>query len=137
MQAMHLPIDNVQPIRHNRREDDRYWELALNHLADQSEAIQKLADKLDSHVEKSAERHEAMGAKITGSDAVIAAILEGFPNKDPRGHHDAHTEWIESARRRKEFWSKLLAEVTKYGLIGLLGWLLTLAWHGLLKGPAK
>ena len=135
LQQMHQNDDSVVQIRNNRRESDKYWELAIAHIAELSESQRKLTEKFDTHFDNSIERHDQLAAKITGNDVVIAAILDGFPNKDPRGHHDAHISWIEDARAKKEFWTKLVAEVTKYGLIGLLGWLLTLVWAAAVKGP--
>lgn len=135
MQAMHQPIDNVSPISHNRRESDRYWELALQHIAEVSEEQRKLAEKFDTHFNNSAERHDQLAAKIVGNDVIIASILEGFPNKDPRGHCEAHDKAIAKAERRKAMINKLVDELLKYGLLGLAGWLFTLVWAAAVKGP--
>lgn len=126
MQAMHQDDDNVHFI--DRRKSDRVLELVLKQL-------ETFGDKLDTHIVNSAERHDALGAKITGNDALIKALFEGFPDKDPRGHHDYHIEVIAEVKRRKEFWSKMLAELVKYGLLGFIGWLFTLAWAAAVKGP--
>lgn len=126
VQSMHQDDDNVKPF--DRRKQDRVLEMVLKQL-------ESFGEKLDSHIESSAEHREAIAAKITGSEHIVATILEGFPNKDPRGHCDYHIDEMAAIARRKEFWSKLLSEVTKYGLIGLLGWIFMTLWTAALKGP--
>ena len=90
IQSMHQDDDNVKQF--DRRKQDRVLELVLKQL-------ETFGEKLDHHITNSAERHDALGAKITGNDVIIATILDGFPNKDPRGHCEAHTKAIEKAER--------------------------------------
>lgn len=123
---MHQDDNNVLPL--DRRKHDRVLDLILSQ-------VEQLGEKLDGHISSSAEHREAFAAKVTGNDHIIATILEGFPNKDPRGHCDYHIDEMAAIARRKEFWSKLLSEITKYGLIGVLGWVFVTLWAAAVKGP--
>lgn len=38
------------------------------------------------------------------------------------GHRGYHDDIIETLRARREFWQKMSFELTKWGLIGFLGW---------------
>ena len=67
--------------------------------------------------------------------AIETLMNKSFPNGDAVGHCTAHHAYIQAAVDRAEFWKKLLFELTKYGVIGLLGWLALIVWTGFLKGP--
>lgn len=68
----------------------------------------------------------------------IAKVMsDAFPEGDPKGHRRHHEAVIAKAEARAAFWKKLLEEISKYGLIGFLGWLVTLAWSGFVQGPHK
>ena len=64
-------------------------------------------------------------------------MAEAFPEDDPKGHRKHHESVIAKAEARAAFWKKLLEEISKYGLIGFVGWLVTLAWSGFVQGPHK
>lgn len=130
---MHQDGENV--ITLDRRQHDRMLALVLQNIATLSKSHEEFASKFDAHVADTQIHREAISAKITGSDHIIKTILEGFPNQDPRGHCDYHIDEMAAIARRKEFWSKLVAELTKYGLIGLLGWIFMTLWTAALKGP--
>lgn len=65
----------------------------------------------------------------------IDAVMAGFPGDDPLGHRRYHEADIERVKARTEFFRKLFFELSKYGLLGLSGWLFMLAWRAFLKGP--
>ena len=67
----------------------------------------------------------------------IGALHMAFPNGDLAGHVAYHMDIIQIMADRKEFWKKMRYEVSKYGLIGLVGWLVVLLWNGVLHGPVK
>lgn len=69
------------------------------------------------------------------AEAVSDMMKRSFPGGDPDGHRRAHEAQIAAIEARAEFWKKLLFELTKYGLIGLAGWLFIIVWTALLKGP--
>lgn len=68
-------------------------------------------------------------------------IGAAFP-KDPHtgepdynGHCSAHEQFIAESKARTEFWKKMRFELTKWGLLGFLGWLLIqVVWPALVKG---
>jgi hypothetical protein len=64
-------------------------------------------------------------------------LAEAFPDGDPEGHRKYHEETIKALEARSEFWRKMLFEVTKYGLFGVLGWLAYTVWAAFLHGPTK
>lgn len=133
MQKMHQADENGGAL--DRRKHDRLLELVLANIEKLSESHEAFLSKFDAHLSDTHIHREAIASKITGNEHIVATILDGFPNKDPRGHCDYHEDQMAAIARRKEFWSKLLAELTKYGLIGFVGWLFTLAWAAAVKGP--
>lgn len=64
-------------------------------------------------------------------------MAAAFPEGDPTGHRKHHEAVIAKAEARAAFWRKMLEEITKYGLIGLIGWLALTAWSAFLQGPHK
>lgn len=84
-------------------------------------AVQTTASELRAHAE--------------GENARIAAIAAGFPDSDPIGHRRYHEVEIRRAEERAQFWGKLRLELTKWGLIGFIGWAAVSLWNEFLKGP--
>ena len=97
--------------------------------------IAEVTDKIDKHIEDSAEWREMLAAKMKGDEHLMQQILGGFPNDDPRGHKEYHESVIAAAKARREFWIGLAKELAKYGLIGFVGWAFVALWAALLKGP--
>lgn len=64
-------------------------------------------------------------------------MADAFPEGDPKGHRKHHEAVIAKAEARAAFWKKMLEEISKYGLLGFFGWLVTLAWSGFVQGPHK
>ncbi len=75
------------------------------------------------------------------ADAVEAAVSRSleraFPAGDADGHKRYHEATIAKLEARAAFWKKMAFEVSKYGLLGLLGWLAVTAWTAFLHGPGK
>ena len=69
--------------------------------------------------------------------AVVALTLKAFPEGDADGHKKAHEAQMAAVEARAEFWQKLLFEVTKYGVFGVVGWLALKIWTAFLAGPGK
>lgn len=84
-------------------------------------AVQTTASELRAHTE--------------GEAARIAAIAAGFPDSDPIGHRRYHEAEIRRAEEKAQFWGKLRLELTKWGLLGFLGWAAVSLWQEFLKGP--
>jgi hypothetical protein len=57
-----------------------------------------------------------------------AAIEKGFPDGDPDGHRRHHEALIRKAIARAVFWEKLLAELSKWGILGVIGFIGTAVW---------
>ena len=67
---------------------------------------------------------------------VVRKISEdAFPDGDAEGHKKAHEAEMAAIMNRAEFWKKMAFEITKYGLLGLLGWLVVHTWLAFLQGP--
>ena len=60
-----------------------------------------------------------------------------FPSGDPEGHRKFHEDEMAMVAARAEFWKKMLFEVSKYGVIGVVGWLAYTVWAAFLHGPTK
>lgn len=70
-------------------------------------------------------------------NAVKKAFNVSMPNGDPLLHQQIHDTDIQLIKDRKEFWKKLLFEISKTGLLGLLVWIAYALWGALLAGPPK
>lgn len=84
--------------------------------------LHQMRDELRAHMDGEADRLEAI-------------MQRAFPGGDPIGHRSAHEAQMQAVLDRAAFWSKMRFEITKYGLIGLLGWFIYIAWAAFLKGP--
>ncbi len=71
------------------------------------------------------------------AEAVATLMVKSFPEGDADGHRKAHEAQMQAIENRAEFWKKMLFEVSKYGLIGVLGWLALKIWVAFLAGPDK
>jgi hypothetical protein len=71
------------------------------------------------------------------AEAVAALMIKSFPEGDPDGHRKGHEAQMIAIEARAEFWKKMLFEVTKYGLLGVIGWLVVKVWIAFLAGPNK
>ena len=47
---------------------------------------------------------------------------DAFPDGDADGHRRYHQAQIIALENRAEFWKKMQYEITKWGLIGFIGW---------------
>ena len=71
------------------------------------------------------------------AEAVATLMIKSFPEGDADGHRKAHEAQMQAVQARAEFWKKLLFEVAKYGVMGVLGWLALKVWVAFLAGPSK
>lgn len=66
----------------------------------------------------------------------VAKIMQlAFPDGDAAGHREAHEDQIRIYKDRADFWKKMLFEVSKWGLLGVLGWAGYALWKAFLAGP--
>ena len=68
-------------------------------------------------------------------EAFAKLLIRAFPEGDPEGHRAHHEAVIKAAEAKAEFWTKMVFEITRWGLIGLLGWLVVAAYKHFLAGP--
>lgn len=90
--------------------------------------VKALDKKLTDHIAEETEEFKVL---------IGTAFSSAFPAGDAEGHRRVHEADIQRAIDRAEFWKKMLFEVTKYGLFGVLGWLSYVAWTAFLHGPQK
>jgi len=70
-------------------------------------------------------------------EEIAELMAKAFPFKDPDGHRRYHELVIQRAEERAEFWKRMRIEVSKWGLLGVLGFLAAAAWNSFLQGPHK
>ena len=86
------------------------------------ESITAMRKELSEHITK-----EPAAIEEACKKAVDGMITQAFPEGDLPGHKSAHQEMIDAYRTKKEFWQKLLFELSKWGLLGFVLWMLKAA----------
>lgn len=69
------------------------------------------------------------------TDTLVKLLESSVPDGDFQGHRKAHESYIQAAAARREFWRKMIFELSKWGAIAFLGWLAVQIWIGALNGP--
>lgn len=69
------------------------------------------------------------------AEAIASIMNKSFPEGDPLGHRKHHELSIKAAEDKAAFWKRMRDEVTRWGLLGVLGWLSFVAWTAFIKGP--
>lgn len=110
----HIKSEQIVERRQNQQ-------ILFDLIQQQNAKIDKLTEFVRSSTSNQAQRLESLAS--------------GFPSGDPAGHRRYHEAEIKRIERRAEFWSKLLLELSKWGLAGFLGWVAVTLWHEFIKGP--
>lgn len=71
------------------------------------------------------------------AQAITLLMNQSFPKGDGDGHRRHHEASIQAAEDRAAFWRTMRTEISKYGLLGFLGWALYALWAAFLLGPHK
>ena len=69
------------------------------------------------------------------AEEIAKLMNSAFPGSDPQGHRVYHESQMQAAADRAAFWKAVRIEIGKYGIVGLLGWMMYAAWIAFLKGP--
>lgn len=69
------------------------------------------------------------------ANEVAKLMTAAFPEGDPATHRQRHEAEIRRIEARAAFWEKMRFEITRWGLIGVIGWLVVVGWRAFLKGP--
>ena len=87
---------------------------------------------------------EAMDVKLTRHihdetltlAAEIAHLMnQSFPQGDPSGHRTYHESQMAAIADNAAFWKAMRNEVSKWGILGVLGFIVIAAWKHFLEGP--
>ena len=111
-----------EPISQDRRDDAAVLML----MTEMHKDVRDLTKKLEVHMTE--ETHD-LAAEVS------KLMSEAFPEGDPKGHRRHHELVIRQAEKRAAFWTDMAASVSKWGLIGFLGWMLFTLWKAFLLGP--
>ena len=106
-----------------RRKNDSLMVLLMQEVHAKIEAMDK---RLTQHM---------TDETLVLAEEIAKLMNNAFPEGDPYGHRKKHEADIAAAIDRAAFWKTIRIEIGKYGIIGLLGWLLYAAWIAFLKGP--
>ena len=101
---------------------------ALMHL------IEKLTNQVHEMREEFKRNQEACeierAKRDQDRDSIISRLLtEAFPAGDHEAHRKYHERLIKADEERIAFWRKMREELTKWGLIGFIGWFIAFAGH--------
>ena len=97
-----------QPFTERRDQDAIILLLRVVH-----DKIEAMDVKLSQHI------HDET---LTLAEEIAHLMNKSFPQGDPEGHRAYHEASIKRAEANAEFWSKMRFEISKWGLIGFLGW---------------
>lgn len=106
-------------MANERRDDSAVLGMLQSVLNDVAAMRKELSDHI---IAEPAEIAEAVRV------AIEDVVAQAFPVKDDKpdlaGHKNAHQEMIDAYRAKKEFWQKMLFELTRWSLIGFALWTL-------------
>ena len=88
--------------------------------------LKSLDRKLTAHIETEPAEWAAQLESLIG---------KAFPNGDADGHREAHEAQMTAIRDRAAFWKAMLLEVSKWGVLGVLGWMAYHLWAAFIQGP--
>jgi len=126
------PTHEMQDHLPERRAETSALLALVQTIHDDIKNIHTNIDNLDKRLSKHmTDETMELAAEIT------KLMKEAFPEGDPKGHRKHHEAVIAKAEARAAFWKKMLEEISKYGLLGFLGWLATVAWSAFVQGPTK
>lgn len=103
-------------------------------------------DAILLHIKELQAGQKELTAKMNYHHAVFREEVEksingvferAFPDGDPEGHRAHHELVIKREEERLEFWMSMRKEIGKWGLIGILGFIVVSAWQAFLLGPKK
>ena len=106
-----------------RRANDSLMVLLMQQIHQKVEDMDK---KLSQHMSEET---------LLLAEEIAKLINKAFPGEDPLGHRTYHETQMQAAADRAAFWKAMRIEISKWGIIGLLGWLVYAAWISFLKGP--
>lgn len=118
-------IEQSRPQTDQRRRESDATLLLIKEL---QRGVKSLDEKITYH-------HKIFRQEMEQS--VERVFERAFPEGDPEGHRKHHELVIKREEERLEFWSSMRKEVSKYGLISVIGFLLMSAWQTFLQGPKK
>lgn len=97
-------------------------------LAELLTIVREIEGVLKSHMHDNEMNQQALVERLEH-------IATGFPGNDPEGHRIFHEAYIRKLEERAAFWRKMTFELSKYGLMGFLGWAAYALWKAFLMGP--
>lgn len=111
----------------------------LSELVSQSQVLTKAVNDVNgilrSHMHDHDMNQKALEQIVGSIRLELAHTIKGFPNDDPKSHREYHELRIEQTRNKAEFWSKMTFELSKWGLVGFIGWALVSLWQTFIHGP--
>jgi hypothetical protein len=114
---------------HDADEMKRYDQILENQRKNAESAehrYSQLIQTVNSYAEKAEKFHE---------DVRSAFVPNKHGKPDYAGHANAHEAWIRQADENRKFMADIKRAVVIALSIGVGGWLLSLAWAGVLVGP--
>jgi hypothetical protein len=114
---------NEQLVENERRANDSLVVLLMQEV---HKKIDQMDKKLTEHM---------TNETITLAQEIATLINTAFPSNDPQGHKAYHEAQMQAAADRAEFWKTMRTEISKWGLLGFVGWIVVTAWRAFLMGP--
>ena len=69
------------------------------------------------------------------AEEIAKLMCSAFPGSDPAGHRTFHEIQMAAIADRAAFWKTMRNEISKWGILGVLGFIVIAAWKHFLEGP--
>lgn len=126
---VHFEPDEALPAR---RKSDQFNYETIAHK------VSRMANDLDKITASLSAMEASMLAHMSERERIIADLLaKAFPDGDPDGHRRYHEASIKQAEARAKMWADVQVSTAKWGIVGVLGWMVFSLWTAFLQGPSK
>ena len=92
------------------------------------EHIQQLIHSIYKSTQHTEERVSNLLVSFSSYAAKQESISKAFPGEDVDGHRRAHEAWIRKEQAKAAFWEKIRDEAAKWGVLGVLGFIVGAIW---------
>ena len=127
----------TQPVIVERRAEPTSLVLLMQQIHDNQVLMMDrhaLADAKQDAFDKKLTRHMTDETSELAQE-ITRLMTAAFPDGDPDGHRRHHEAIIVAAEERAAFWKKMREEIGKWGILGVMGFIVIATWAKFVRGP--